>query len=166
MRTLLLMRHAKSSWDDDNLPDEDRPLNSRGKRDAPRMAQLLVEEGLQPQLILSSPARRARKTAERVASVCEFSGLIECRDVLYHGTIDQLLDVLRGLPDDAECVLVIGHNPGFEGLLEQLLGGFHRLPTAAIACLTYDAEHWHDLEPGSPALQLKAVWRPKEIGPN
>ncbi|MCA9071607.1 MAG: histidine phosphatase family protein, partial [Planctomycetaceae bacterium] len=95
MKTLFLMRHAKSSWKDESLPDHDRPLNKRGKRDAPRMGQLLLEQGVHPDRWLSSTALRARRTAELLAETLQFAGEIEFRSELYHAEPEQFLSVIR-----------------------------------------------------------------------
>nr|NIL98123.1 hypothetical protein [Planctomycetales bacterium]NIP70269.1 hypothetical protein [Planctomycetales bacterium] len=94
MKTLLLLRHAKSSWDDSALDDHDRPLNKRGKRDAPRMGQLLVQQDLVPDCILTSTARRARKTAEAVAKAC--GGVVPLTEMpeLYHATAEEIVGVV------------------------------------------------------------------------
>jgi phosphohistidine phosphatase len=162
MKTLLLMRHAKSSRDDASLSDHDRPLNDRGKRDAPRMGALLAEEGLRPDLIVSSSARRARKTALRVAEALGYDGPIEERDDLYLSPPGVWLAMLQALPDDANCVLCVGHNPTLEGLVWQLGGTRQSMPTAAIAEFLLEGTSWSELHPG-PQISLRTIWRPKEI---
>src|SRR3954467_7006421 len=122
MKTLLLMRHAKSSWKDDSLDDHDRPLNKRGKRDAPRMGELLREQKLVPDYIVSSSARRARKTADAVALAAEFRGETRITGELYMVQPGKMLEVLSQTPEAYNSVLLIAHNPGAEELLEQLTG--------------------------------------------
>ena len=95
MKNLLIMRHAKSSWEFTNLPDHDRPLNDRGKRDAPRMGKVLLKERLVPQLIISSSAARARSTAEKVAKVSRYSGEISIDSSLYRAGSSAYLNALR-----------------------------------------------------------------------
>ncbi|MCA9055954.1 MAG: histidine phosphatase family protein [Planctomycetaceae bacterium] len=163
MPTLLLMRHAKSDWSDASCPDHDRPLNARGKRDAPRMGRWLAEQSLGPTRIVASSAKRARKTADRVVSGLAGEVPIEVREDLYHATADHWLSVLAELPGDANCVLCIGHNPGLEALLERLTGNHERLPTAAIACLDLHGEEWSAIVSAPEGVSLRAVWRPKEI---
>jgi phosphohistidine phosphatase len=162
MKTLLLMRHAKSSWDDATQSDHDRPLNDRGKRDAPRMGELLAEQGLRPDHIVSSSARRARKTARRVAEALGYAGSIEERDDLYLSPPAVWLAMLHALPNDAECVLCVGHNPTLEGLVWHLGGTRQAMPTAAIAQFLLEGTSWSELHPG-PQLSLRTIWRPKEI---
>lgn len=159
MATLLLMRHAKSSWDDAGCPDHARPLNERGRRDAPRMGRWLVAQGDAPARIVTSSARRARETAELVAAACDPPPPIEVRDDLYHATIEHLAAVLPPLTRPGERLLVIGHNPGLEGLLREWTGESIRLPTAAVARLKVD----FDKATGRWRIRLKELWRPKEL---
>ncbi len=145
MKTLLLMRHAKSSWKDTELSDIDRPLNKRGKKDAPFMGAILAEKELVPQLILSSTAVRARQTAELVTAACNFSGEIRSLDYFYLAEPAAYLRGLAEVPDDLERVMVIGHNPGLEGLLQILSGRIEALPTSTIAYLALPVDSWRDL---------------------
>lgn len=145
MKTLLLMRHAKSSWKDTELSDIDRPLNKRGKKDAPFMGAVLKEKELVPQLILSSTAVRARQTAELVTSACNFTGEIRYLDSFYLAEPAAYLRGLADVPDELERVMVIGHNPGLEGLLQILSGRIEALPTSTIAFLSLPVNSWHDL---------------------
>ncbi len=145
MKTLLLMRHAKSSWKDTELSDIDRPLNKRGKKDAPFMGAVLEEKELIPQLILSSTAVRARQTAELVTAAFNFTGEIRYLDYFYLAEPAAYLRGLAEVPDDLERVMVIGHNPGLEGLLQILSGRIEALPTSTIAYLSLPVDSWHDL---------------------
>jgi phosphohistidine phosphatase len=162
MKTLLILRHAKSSWKDDSLPDHDRPLNKRGLKDAPRMGQLLRQEDLLPDLILCSTAQRARRTAEIVAEESGYEGELRLSRDLYAFDAQAYLEVLAGLADEYERVMLVGHNPAMEELLEALTGAFERLPTAALARISLPIEHWSELEDG-PEGELIDVWRPKEL---
>lgn len=162
MRTLLLMRHAKSSWDDPELADHDRPLNKRGKRDAPRMGRLLLKEKLVPDAILTSTAVRARETARAVAEALEFDAEPQVDKDLYLAGPAEILTVLRRLDDDADRVMLIAHNPGLEDLLEALTGSRDSLPTAAIARIDLSVRRWKDLKSGTTG-RLVALWRPKEL---
>jgi phosphohistidine phosphatase len=163
MKTLLILRHAKSSWKDPSLADHDRPLKKRGRRDAPRMGQLIQEEGLVPDLILSSTARRARDTAEAVADNCSYDGeLIMTRD-LYHSGPEDYLYVLQNLEgDDHDRVMVVGHNPGLEDFLELLTDEYERLPTAAMAQVELPIESWRDIDQDIQG-ELINLWRPREL---
>lgn len=160
MKTLLILRHAKSSWGDPELPDHDRPLAKRGKRDAPRVGQLLRKEGLTPDLILSSTAKRACKTAEAVAEESGYEGEIELCGEFYPGAPEDYVAVLRRLPDEERRVMVVGHNPGLEELLETLTGETAALPTAALAQLALPIEHWKDLDEKIEG-KLVDLWLPR-----
>ncbi len=142
MKTLLLLRHAKSSWDESGLADIDRPLNKRGKRDAPRIGFLLREEGIVPDLILCSPALRARKTAEAVVENSGYEGEIEIQDSFYPGQTADFLDVISHLPDEYQSVLVVGHNPALEELLTSSTDESVTLPTAALAQVSLPIQSW------------------------
>ncbi len=159
-RTLILMRHAKSSWDNPAWTDHDRPLNDRGDRDAPRMAAVLNERGLTPSRIVSSTAQRARRTAELVAEGLHFTGEIVLEPRLYLASPGDWHEVVRSLPDEHETVLCIGHNPGLEQLLRKWSGEEIEMPTAAIAVVDVPASPWGDYE--RQGLTVSAVLRPRE----
>ncbi len=162
MKQLLVMRHAKSSRDHPGLQDVERPLNKRGEQDGPRMGTLLKTKKLIPQLILSSTAVRARRTAEIMAYACGYNGKIRGLDAFYEAGPADYIQELRRVDDRIHSVMIIGHNPGLESLLEQLCGDEQRLPTAAIACLGLPIDRWEDLSLKTPT-QLQHLWRPKEI---
>jgi phosphohistidine phosphatase len=162
MKTLLLLRHAKSSWKDSELDDHDRPLNKRGKRDAPRIGQLLKDENLLPDFIVASSARRARKTAEHVIQHSGYRGETRITGDLYNAGREQLLAFVSTLPDAASRILLIGHNPGLEELLESLTGQCVALTTAALAHLESSVDTWQQLRQAEP-LQLIKVWQPREL---
>jgi phosphohistidine phosphatase len=162
MKTLLILRHAKSSWKDEGLTDHDRPLNKRGKRDAPRMGKLLRESDLAPDLIISSTAKRARKTAAKVAKKCEYQGVIELTGELYLAPPQSYLHVLRQVPDQYQRVMVVGHNPGLEELLSLLTRESTPLPTAALAQIELPIDAWQELNQEVHG-QLSDLWLPKEL---
>lgn len=162
MKVLLLLRHAKSSWKNPELPDHDRPLNNRGKKDAPRMGKVLVKEGLVPGIIISSPAIRARTTAEKVAKSSNYEGKIAIESSLYGGGYEAYLDVLRHQPDTYQTVLMVGHNPDIETLLQTLTGNEIRMSTCSIALVNIHVDKWVNLTDGIKA-ELGKVWRPKEL---
>ena len=116
MKLLTLLRHAKSSWDNPGMADYDRPLNDRGRRDAPFVGQFFQQVGLTPDLIVSSPARRARQTCDLFAQEAGYNTRIRWEEDIYAASSDALLAVVRSLRDDAGHVLMVGHNPGFEDL--------------------------------------------------
>lgn len=162
MKTLLVLRHAKSSWADASLADHDRPLKKRGRRDAPRMGELIRDEGLTPDLIVSSTAKRARQTAAPVAEACGYEGEVQFTRDLYHADPEEIVQVLRPLPDEAERVLIVGHNPGLEDLVEALTDGYERMPTAALAQIELPIERWADLREDTEG-ELIALWLPREL---
>ncbi len=162
MKTLLILRHAKSSWSDSTLADHDRPLNKRGKSDAPRLGELLRREELLPDLIISSTARRARSTAELVAESSGCEGPLWLERDLYAAGAEAYLEVLVTLPDEYTRVMVVGHNPGLEELVEALSGNYERMPTAALAQVSLPIERWRDLNEESEG-ELVNLWRPKEL---
>ena len=162
MKTLLILRHAKSSWGDPGLPDHERPLNQRGKRDAPRIGRLVREEGIVPDLIISSTARRAESTAKKVADQSGYHGEIQFDKSLYHGDPASWIAVLSTLPDQYDRVMVVGHNPGLEGLLKVLAGEVKTLPTAALANVSLSIETWQQLR-RDPNGVLVRLWIPREL---
>lgn len=162
MKTLLLMRHAKSSWKDSTIEDCDRPLNKRGEKDAPMMGELLFEKELTPQKIYCSTALRARLTAESVAKSSHFSGETIFMDSFYLGEPVDYLEGLRAIPDDVERVLIIGHNPGLEGLLQILSDKVESLPTAAIAHIVLPIKHWSEITDELDG-DLISLWRPGDL---
>ena len=162
MKNLLLMRHAKSSWKDKDLPDHERTLNKRGRRDAPMMGELLAERELIPEIIISSSALRARQTAELVAENAGYTGNITYLDRLYMAEVDEYINALNDLPDDVDPVMLIGHNPSMETLLQMLSGQIESLPTAVIAHLRLPIESWAELTLNKQG-ELVEIWRPKEL---
>jgi phosphohistidine phosphatase len=134
MKTLFLVRHAKSSWDDPALADKDRPLGARGKRDATKMGKRLAKREVKPDLILSSPAKRALSTAEIIADKLEYqleNIVVDSR--LYSGAADDLFSVIRTLDDKLHGVMLFGHNPELTELAHRLSRQITRLPTCAVA---------------------------------
>ena len=166
MKTLLVLRHAKSSWDDSALDDHERPLNARGEEDAPRIAQLAREEGLAPELIVSSDAVRARLTAAAMADATGGRILLDPR--LYHASATEILAALRSVVEhsdvenDVATVMIVGHNPGLEELIALLTGELEPLPTAALAQIALPIERWSALDTAIRGT-LIGVWRPKEL---
>lgn len=161
-RTLLLMRHAKSSWADAGMLDYDRPLNARGRESAPKMAEWLIDQRLSPDLIISSTAARAIETLELVIEAFGYSGPVDRQDRVYLASLETLVQTIDEIQDRHRIVLIIGHNPGLEMLLRNLVGGFNAMPTAAIAWLECQADTW-DQAIRSNAWQLKDIAKPKEI---
>lgn len=162
MKTFMVMRHAKSSWSNAALSDHNRPLNDRGKQDAPRMGRLLVNEDLVPDAIVASTAVRAADTADLVALAAGFEGEIVYSRQLYHAGPEAYLAMARTLPETTARVLMIGHNPGLEELVEDLSGHAERMPTAALAVFQVRIDHWSDLSAES-TFELANLWVPKAL---
>jgi phosphohistidine phosphatase len=170
MLTLALLRHAKSSWDDHNLDDFDRPLNDRGRQAAPVMAQMLASLKFKPQLVLCSPSRRTRETLTLIEPVFAKSPpAIDFEKRLYLAGASDILARLRLVPAPASAVLVIGHNPGLHALAAHLAisgdaGQLARLeekfPTAALAVFSFPSPAWGDVTVQSG--HLEAFITPKD----
>lgn len=162
MKRLLVLRHAKSSWKDHDLRDHDRPLNKRGKRDAPRMGRLMREEGLAPEWACSSTATRARRTAdlalEESGATCEVVRL----EGLYLAAPADIVDVLRQAPDSVSRVLVVAHNPGMEDLVQGLTGEEVVFPTAALAVIDCEIDRWAELALNGVETLVR-LWKPREL---
>ncbi len=153
MKTILFMRHAKSDWGPQYASDFERPLNARGQRDAPLIAAFLAQHRLLPDVIISSPAVRARMTAEYVAREQRFQGALSFDERIYLASPGMLLTVICSWSDQWNKVMLVGHNPGLEDIIQALSGGRVRMPTAAVASLRLYADTWADVEPGQAHLQ-------------
>lgn len=162
MKYLLLLRHAKSSWKQAGLADFERPLNKRGRRDAPRVGRHLAAEGLLAQAVLCSTAARARETIEGFLSAYPFDGEVQYLDELYHADAGTILALLAAHAGEAETALVVGHNPGLDEFLETVCGEFEHMPTAGLAYVRFPIERWRDLgvEARGELLQL---WKPRDF---
>ncbi len=162
-KTLLLVRHAKSDWSYPHLRDIDRPLNDRGLRDAPAMAAHLQKLGIQPSLIVSSPAVRALSTAAIFKATLDVDGEdFLVRDEIYEAGTPALMRVVQHLPMSAELVLMFGHNPGFTmfaNLFPQ--GNFDNIPTCGVVRLDADVQYWEDFGPDT--ARVTAHFFPKEV---
>jgi phosphohistidine phosphatase len=162
MKTLILMRHAKSSFKDKTIKDSKRPLSKRGVRNATQMASLMKERELMPQALLASKAERAKQTADIVVQEIGYTGEVQLMDELFMAEADDLIKILRKTPDEVERVMLVGHNPGLESLIPLFTGLVAALPTAGIAYLALPIEHWEDLKKKTHA-ELLELWRPKEL---
>ncbi len=169
MRILYLLRHAKSSWADPDLPDHDRPLTPRGERAARRIAVHIRRERIRPGLVLCSTAARARRTLEIIASALGDAVAVRVEDGLYGVEAEDLLTRLREVPDAVDAVLVVGHNPGLQELAVELAGegdtgALRRLnekfPTGALATFT-TAGHWSEL--GTRTTRLESLVLPRDL---
>ncbi|MFN2222735.1 MAG: SixA phosphatase family protein [Candidatus Promineifilaceae bacterium] len=156
------MRHAKSSWADASLSDHDRPLKNRGRYDAPRMGTLLYKEGLTPEVIITSSARRAVETAKMVAAESEYEGQIVVSEELYHGDPESYLTAAREHGESHGIIMLVGHNPGVEDLVEQLTGAWQRMPTSALVQVSLDIQTWSLLQDDATG-QLVNMWLPGDL---
>jgi len=146
MKTLYLIRHAKSSWNHANLDDFDRPLNERGKADAPFMAKALKDKGTVIDSIVSSPAKRALTTARTFAQTFQLeSDKLSTNHALYLPTTHQILEVVNGFKDELESVAIFGHNPGFSDFLDYVTGSGIDMPTCAIAAIQLNVDSWREV---------------------
>lgn len=144
MKTLYLMRHAKSSWGDSGLRDFDRPLDRRGERDAPEMGRRLAQKTPRPQLIYASPAVRARQTILHVADVLGHPAEeIEWQPEIYGAGVEDILQILQATDDSIETAMLIGHNPTMSFCVSHWNPRFaHHFPTAALACVQLETDRW------------------------
>lgn len=161
MKTLLLLRHAKSSWDDPALADFDRPLNERGRRAAPFMGGLLRREGLVPDVVVSSPAVRAKQTAEAVIAAGGFDAAVVFEESIYEASPNALREAVAAIDDAAATAMLVGHNPGIEGFIRYLTGEIEPMPTAAVAVVSLDIESWADATDNCGTLNM--VLRPRDL---
>jgi phosphohistidine phosphatase len=164
MKTLLVLRHAKSRWNEPTRDDHERSLNARGLRDGPRMGELMRKHGLLPDAVISSDAVRARLTAEAVAESARYAGEILLDPRLYLAAPADILSLLRTVREDAETVLIVGHNPGLEDLVEQLTRERQDLPTAGLVQIVLPIDQWRDLKRSTRGA-LVGYWRPKALPP-
>ncbi len=147
MKQLLIVRHAKSSWDDASLRDFDRPLNKRGRRDLPDMGQRLSEKALKPDLIIASPANRAITTAKGIAKAFDYK-LSEIREEpdLYHAGTRTILEIISQVDDRVNRLMIFGHNPGFTDLIARVSDlSLYNLPTCAVCGVAFDFERWEEI---------------------
>ena len=160
-KQLVLLRHAKSSWDDPFIDDFDRPLAKRGRKAAKRVAARFQRRRIRPDLVLCSPAVRARETLDLVAGALGARAQVAYDKALYLAEPDDLLARIRAADDAAACVMLVGHNPGMHELALSLLRSGARkdrtrmtekFPTAAVARFKVPVAHWAELEPGGASL--------------
>lgn len=161
MKTLFLLRHAKSSWDNPNQTDFERPLNKRGREAAPLMGRYISENDVRPDVIISSPATRARETAELIIDASELKSELRFDQRIYDATWLDLLKVIAGIENEIESALLIGHNPGFEETVFRLTDEKVIMPTAALVKIELNIERWNE----TSELCGKFDWiiKPKEL---
>ena len=161
MKALYLLRHAKSSWKEPGLQDFDRPLNNRGREAAPLVGQFIQKGKLRVDLIISSPAARARQTAALVKEAAGLSAELLYDERIYEADAASLLEVVRQAAESADALMLVGHNPGMEELVELLTGEVQGMPTAALAYISLDVEKWSKVRAGEGHLEW--LVRPKEL---
>ncbi|MDQ3220184.1 MAG: histidine phosphatase family protein [Acidobacteriota bacterium] len=160
MKKLFILRHAKSSWNDPGLADFDRPLNDRGLNAAPFIGEIIAKRRLLPDIILSSPAKRAMQTATLVKEAAGSNAVIKYDDRIYEASPQALRQVISEIDESSQFVMIVGHNPGIESFVKFLSNSTERMPTAALAVLSLDIGAWKDVSPGCCTLEV--VIRPKE----
>lgn len=160
MRTIYLLRHAKSSWDDPALADFDRPLNTRGQKAAEFMGAYMSERELCPQTIVSSPAKRAKETTMLVSSAAGWDIEIMYDQRIYEADPGTLWEVISDYSEEKDPVMLVGHNPGIESLIQQLTGQASTVPTATLAVITLPIETRSEID--APLGTLHALIRPKD----
>jgi phosphohistidine phosphatase len=165
MKTLFLMRHAKSSWKESNISDHDRPLNRRGKHDAPLMGKLLRDQKMNLDLIISSTALRAETTANLIAKAVRYKGKIILDKSIYNAEPIDLLSILSNSSDEYNSILLVGHNPTMEETVQMITNSPEiTMATCAIAHLTLSIDTWTDLkEKQTFSNKLENFWTPKEL---
>ena len=166
MKTLYIIRHAKSSWEDPNQDDFDRSLNDRGKRDAPRMGKRLKEKDIRPDLILTSPAKRAFSTAKRIAKVLKYDkDGIKADKRLYHADEEVILSLVQGLKDKHNIVMVFGHNPGLTDFVNSFQSGeldIDNVPTCGVVAFELDIDSWKNAAWGKGKIKFFDYPKSKE----
>ncbi|HKL14352.1 MAG TPA: histidine phosphatase family protein [Balneolaceae bacterium] len=163
-KTILIMRHAKSSWDDSSLKDFDRPLNKRGRKDAPAMGRFLSDLELIPDHIVCSPAQRARETVALLTDeLGEIGEITRYDERLYSEGVEAYLEAIQSAPSEAGIVLVAGHNPTIEQTVARLSGGAarRRITTANIACFYTSASAWEEMSERNSSF--KWITGPKDL---
>ncbi len=161
MKTLFIMRHAKSSWDNPNWSDFERPLNERGFQTAPLMGEVMLKNNFTPEIIVSSPAMRAKQTAQLVKESAAFEAGIRFDERIYEASISILLGVVADIEDLYDSAMIVGHNPGFENLVRTLTGKIEPMPTATLAVVDLEINSWKEIN--SETGNLRKMIRPKEL---
>jgi phosphohistidine phosphatase len=152
MKTLLLLRHAKSSWKDPGLADFERPLNDRGRKAAEIIGRFIAKENVAIDLVISSPAVRARQTAELALRYAKRSPELRFDQRIYEASPTRLLEIVSQIEDNRNAVLLIGHNPGMEELLALLVGGEQQMSTASLAKVSLSSKKWDKVMAGKGTL--------------
>lgn len=160
MKLLFILRHAKSSWTDTSLSDFERPLNERGLNTAPFMGELLARRSYVPDLIVSSPAKRASQTATLIKEAAGFNSEIRFDERIYEASPQTLRQVISELDDSLGTAMLVGHNPGIEGFIRYLTKKIEPMPTAALAVIKLKIDGWSEADADSG--KLVEIIRPKD----
>jgi len=152
MKKLYIIRHAKSSWSDEKLDDFERPLNKRGKENAPMMGERLKEKGIMPDIIISSPAKRAKTTAEIIAKEIGYKKKILFDENIYEASIDELRKILIAIDDKNSAAFLVGHNPSLNDLANYYVHHEENIPTCGIIEIGFECDTWSDIEPKNAKL--------------
>lgn len=163
MKNLLLLRHAKSSWKDPDLADFERPLNDRGRKAAASIGRYIAQEDINIDLVISSPAVRARQTIELVLRSAKRSVELRFDQLIYEASPSRLLEIISQTEDERKSVMLVGHNPGMEELLALLVGGEQHMPTASLARVLLHSKKW-DKVPGGKA-ELDSFVKARDLKP-
>jgi phosphohistidine phosphatase len=167
VKRLVVLRHAKSSWDEPGLDDHERPLTKRGRKAAEMIGLRLHEDVLAPQLVLCSTALRARETLAGVGRGLDSDVPVQLEPGLYEASLESLVGRVKTLPEEYDIVLLVGHNPGLQELVLHLADGGlaervqSKLPTGALVTIDFDVVHWADVAPAS--VRVAAVIFPKDL---
>jgi len=165
LKKLILIRHSKSSWENGSISDKERPLNSRGKKAAPFMAEILKKKNIDIQLFISSPAERAYATAKKFADILNYPrNKIRIVEKLYEATTYDILEIVNQLENDFDCVAIFGHNPDLTQFNNFLSDTYiDNIPTTGIVMLNFDVDKWSDVGRGVGKLQFFDY--PKKFNP-
>ncbi len=154
MKNLYLIRHAKSDWDNPKLSDRERPLNKRGKRDAPKMAAILHEKNIDPQLLISSPSVRTMTTAKYFCEELKYDyNKINVDNNIYLASLETLISIIKNMNDNLNSVIMFAHNPGITELVNNLSKKkVNNVPTCGIAAISFEVDHWNEINKSNSSL--------------
>ncbi len=153
-KKLYIIRHAKSSWKDFTLDDFDRPLNKRGRLNAPFMGKILKGKNIIPDIILSSPALRAKTTAKIIANEIGFSKSIIYDENIYEAGVDELDNIISKVDDKNDILFLVGHNPSLNMLVDSYINFYENIPTCGIVVIEFDCDSWRDINSGNSRFIL------------
>jgi phosphohistidine phosphatase len=152
MKKLYIIRHAKSSWSDAELNDFERPLSKRGKANAPMMGERLKKKGVMPDIIISSPAKRAKSTAEMIAKEVGYEKKVLFDENIYESSVDELRKILTSIDDKNSVVFLVGHNPELNMLVDYYIKFYENIPTCGVVEIEFACESWAEIEPKNAKL--------------